>query len=127
MARGVTMLTAAQLVERLLAYRIPIGQELAMQQAVAEILDREGCLFEREFDLGPGRGRIDFYLPTIRVGLELKVKGSPADVLRQLQRYTTSDQIDALILVSGRARFGAFPSTLGGKALHVAAIWRGLL
>ncbi|MGE0450868.1 MAG: hypothetical protein AB7Q29_14945 [Vicinamibacterales bacterium] len=115
----------ADVLDRLGAFRLPIGRELAFQDAVAEILTRSRIPFEREYDLRGGRGRIDFYVPVLRLGLELKVKGSPSDVVRQLQRYTSSSEIEVLVLVTGRARLGAMPSTLGGKPLHVAAVWRG--
>jgi len=42
--------------------------------------------------------RIDFLLG--RVGIEVKVKGSSADVTRQLWRYADSPQIDGLLLVT---------------------------
>lgn len=44
--------------------------------------------------------RIDFLLG--RVGIEVKVKGSSADVTRQLWRYADSPQIDGLLLVTTR-------------------------
>jgi len=116
-----------QLTARLMAYRLPVGEEEPFQRAIADVLAREGYPAEREYDLGPGRGRIDFYLRSLQVGLELKVKGSPGDVGRQLQRYMTSREITALILVTGRSRLGALPRTLGGKPLYIAAMWRGLL
>jgi hypothetical protein len=119
--------TAEQIVARLRAFRIRTGQEMAFQEDVATILTREGCAFEREYDLGPGRGRIDFYIREIRCGLELKVKGSLADVARQLQRYATSAEIDALVLVTGRTRLNAMPDTLGGKPVHLVSMWRAML
>lgn len=124
-------MTAEQIVARLRAFRIRTGQEMAFQDDVATILTREGlregCEFEREYDLGPGRGRIDFYVPGIKCGLELKVKGSVADVARQLQRYASSHEIDALVLVTGRTRLNAMPAILGGKPVHLVSMWRAQL
>lgn len=120
-------MTAETIVTRLRAFRIRTGQEMAFQDDVATILTREGCEFEREYDLGPGRGRIDFYVPSIKCGLELKVKGSLADVARQLQRYAASKEIDSLVLVTGRTRLNAMPETLGGKPVHLVSLWRAML
>jgi hypothetical protein len=119
--------TAEQIAMRLRSFRMRTGQESDFQHDVATILARDGCVFEREYDLGPGRGRIDFYLPEIRTGLELKVKGTLADVARQLQRYATSREIEALVLVTGRTRLAAMPETLGGKPVHLVSIWSALL
>lgn len=48
-------------------------------------------------------GRIDF-LTADGVGLELKVKGSATDVLRQLERYAHAPHVSALLLVTTRAQ-----------------------
>lgn len=47
-------------------------------------------------------GRIDLLVD--RVGIEVKVGGTTADVCRQLRRYVASRQIDELVLVTNRAR-----------------------
>jgi len=119
--------TAEHIVARLMSYRVRTGQETAFQEDVATVLQREGVDFEREYDLGPGRGRIDFYVPALRLGLELKVKGTVAIVAEQLQRYATSREIDALVLVTARTRLNHIPQRLGGKPVHLASIASGLL
>lgn len=116
--------TVARLVELLNRYRLPFGQELAMQEAVALVLTTAGVPFSREHDLGPGVGRIDFFLEADGIGLELKVKGSPGEVAAQLYRYAKSPAVHALILVSGRVRLGALPSAIAGKPLTVVGTWR---
>lgn len=114
------------LVQRLQAYRLPTATEVAFQDAVARVLDREGHAFAREYQLSGKRGRIDFYLPDAHIGLELKIAGqSPSDVARQLQRYTQAEEIAALILVTARRTLGRLPHEIGGKPVRVAACWRG--
>jgi hypothetical protein len=121
--------TVAQLIDRLRGYRLPVSSELRFQEGVAEVLTRLGEPYQPERQLfsaaGVRLGRIDFYLPIRRVGLELKVKGSPSDVTRQLLRYTQSPAIDELALVTWRRELGRLPTTLGGKPLHVVACWKG--
>lgn len=130
-------ITVGELSIRLPQYRWPFGVERDFQNAVAEWLTREGVTFEREYSTG--HGPIDFYLPDNRIGLELKVKGSPAAVLRQLQRYAQSDAIDALVLLTGKAtlkcmatadgssdrRRGTIDYRLNGKPVTVVSTWAG--
>jgi hypothetical protein len=99
--------TPEQIVARLMAYRVRTGQEAAFQEDVARVLEREGLRegvdFTREYDLGPGRGRIDFYIPALKLGLELKVKGTVAVVAEQLQRYAGLNGLEqvASVIVFG--------------------------
>jgi hypothetical protein len=63
--------------------------------------------------------RVDFLIG--RVGVEVKIDGSPMTVARQLRRYMESDLLDALVLVTTRAKHRVLPKTLGGKPLCV--VW----
>lgn len=120
-------MTVAMLAKRIPQYRWPVGVELDFQNAIAAWLDRERINYRREYELGGGP--IDFYFPDNRIGLELKVKGSQAAVLRQLQRYAQSAEIDAIVLLSSHAAHtGLLPSvatTLAGKPVHVILTWAG--
>lgn len=116
--------TVAEIVRVLSGVRLPFGRELAMQNAVAQALAVLGTTVAREFDLGPGAGRIDFFLEAEGIGLELKVKGSPAEVAAQLFRYAECPQVTALILVSGRIRLGALPPQIANKPVTVLSTWR---
>lgn len=119
-------ITLDALIVGLTGYRWTCGVELGFQNAVAAWLDHHHVNYRREYDLGTGP--IDFYFPDYRIGLELKVKGSVPAVLRQLQRYAQSSEIDALILLTGRATLAAGcrrAETLNSKPLHVIATWAG--
>jgi hypothetical protein len=72
---------------------------------------------EREVAIGTG-SRLDLLLG--RIGIEVKVKGTPANVARQLQRYAGSDRVDALVLATTVHTHRAMPATLGGVPVHVA-------
>ena len=67
-----TTMTGPDVVRYLASFRMPCGQEVEFQDTVAEVLDRAGLAYEREYDLGPGVGRIDFYMRAPRLGLELE-------------------------------------------------------
>ncbi len=127
----VAALEAADRIKGLLArYRLPRGEEIDFQIAIARLLQNAGFVVECERKLAGNLGRIDCYLPEVRVGLELKVKGGGGvtAIHAQLLRYASSDEIDVLMLVSGRAALEAgLPPILGGKPLVVVSVWRGYL
>lgn len=104
--------------EMLMQYAFASSSEAVLQQAVQEALAAAGFSTEREWSLS-ARDRVDFYLTEDRIGVECKIAGSPAVVMEQLLRYTESDAIDAMILVTSRSRHRTIPGTLGGKPVFV--------
>ncbi len=54
------------------------------------------------------------------IGIEVKVAGSPPEVGRQLRRYAAFPQIEALLLVTTRARHLRMPTEIAGKPVRVA-------
>lgn len=91
-------------------HRFQIGDEKALQHEIAEALRGAVIGFEREVRLAPG-DIVDFV--SNRVGIEVKVKGGKRAILRQLERYAESDQVDFLILVSAVAM--GLPAEIKGK------------
>jgi hypothetical protein len=106
-----------ELVRKLTEYRYTMGSEASFQAGVELVLQKHGITYIREWDLGREFGRVDFYLPESGTGLELKVKGSPSEVARQLHRYCLSPDIEALVLLTGRYRLARMPETMNGKPL----------
>src|SRR4051812_30355971 len=98
---------------------------MEFQDGLSRVFQLNDVTYFREYDLGPDCGRIDFFLPDSRIGVELKVQGSPTAVLRQLYRYTLSPTIDSLILVTARIRLAPLSSMLNGKPLFSAMLWSG--
>lgn len=93
--------------------------EVYLNLLVRSVLDRAGFAYRAEVALdGNARNRID--LVVARAGLELKTKGSPADLLRQLDRYAAALELDAVILVTTRRALArGLPAELRGKPLAV--------
>ncbi len=114
-AEAPTVTTARQVREALARYRLPVSVELAMQDAVESALRGERLPFRRE--VKRGGDRIDFLVGS--VGVELKVKGSASEVLRQLERYAAWDEITELLLVTSKGAHRALPERVGGKVLLV--------
>ncbi len=88
--------------------RFAHANEVELQDGIAQVLSGDlGLDVEREVRLNP-RDRIDLrtLLPQgddrapLRLGIEVKIKGDPGGVRRQLWRYTERDQLDALLLVT---------------------------
>ena len=115
-------------VARLLkGYRYNVGSECDFQRGVLDVLTQSQIECESEYDLGPGFGRIDLYLPRLRIGVELKVKDSPSQILRQLYRYARCPAITSLLLITSRSRVNPIPLRIHEKPLAVLSVWEGLL
>jgi len=95
------------------------SDERELQDALADILaDAYPTTTSREHRLSGGRSRIDFLIHP-GTGIEVKVKGSLADVTRQLDRYATCPEIHELILITTRATHHRIPRELGARRLPV--------
>lgn len=102
--------------------RFNFSNEKELQAGIEELLTQEGINFAREHQLPPV-GRIDFYLPDDRIGIEVKVKGSPSDVLKQFHGYCGHADIDALLVVSSRTKLGNLPDVLNHKPVLGVSLW----
>lgn len=102
------------------AKRFIYNNEKHLQVMLAATFSDAGIPARAEHPLG--NGRVDFMLWE-DVALEVKVKGSPAAVLRQLQRYAADPACGALVLVTGRRKLGAVPPVLEGKPVFVISLW----
>lgn len=99
------------------------ADESELQRGLAQAFAEDGLDAQREVRLSQ-RDRIDFLVGA--VGIEVKVKGSAAKVLAQLERYAESDLIDELVLVTSRIQAAALSGEVGGKPLRVVPILGGL-
>lgn len=98
-------------------HAVRAADEAEFADAVARLLDDAGIPYTREFRLSP-RSRIDFI--SDGVGLELKVDGTPGQLLRQLDRYAQSAWIQHLVLVTTRRMHTHLPAQeLRGKPVTV--------
>lgn len=109
------VVTARQVRDALARYRMPVSVERELQDAVERALRAEKLEFKRE--VTRGADRIDFVVGS--VGVELKVKGSAGDVLRQLERYALWTDLTELLLVTTKGAHRALPSVVGGKPLTI--------
>lgn len=114
-----------RLIASLRQRRFNYQNEKDLQQGIEEVLKKEDFPFMREFPMGDA-GIIDFFVGGF-LGMEIKIKGSPSEVARQLLRYAGRDEVKSLVLVTGRAALSALPSQLLGKPLLLVELWRTFL
>lgn len=104
-------------VEVLLDARWPgFPDEQLLQDVAATLLEHEGYTVEREVRLN-ARDRIDLLVGD--VGIECKIAGQPAAVLRQLERYAEHDLSRIVLLTRAAQHLYHMPTEVGGKPLSV--------
>lgn len=115
---------AVQVANVVSAHRFRYASEARLQEGLAVALTQAGYNVRREVRLD-ARSRVDLIVEPHRrlerVGVEVKVAGSRASVLRQVTRYLQSDEIDALVLVTSRVRH-TFAPIVAGKPLVVVQL-----
>lgn len=102
------------------ANRFLFASEDQLQGALDQVLTGAGLHVDREVALSRG-DRVDLLVDG-RIGVEVKVGGSPVAVARQLQRYAHHDRIEHLVLVTAVATHASLPEEIGGKSLTVVSL-----
>jgi hypothetical protein len=139
------MTAVAKIVAALSGRAISTRDEAVLSKHVAQVLTAARIPFEQEVRL-TSRDRIDYVVPEMepepmadgsddrfgklrrrlcpleQVGIELKVEGSLANIIRQLDRYAQSDRVDALVLVTTRRSHLQVPDALRGKPITVICL-----
>jgi activating signal cointegrator 1 len=103
-------------------HRFDVSEEKPLQEQIAEVLMRNNIDFNREVNLSP-HDRIDFLVGDL--GIEVKIKGAPSEIFQQCRRYCANEQINELLLVTGRAM--GFPGEIEGKPCYVVNLGRSWL
>lgn len=96
------------------------GPESILVEDVRAALRRANLIPETEVALK--RGRVD--LRAGSTAIELKVQGTAATVLRQLQMYASDPTITDLVLVTSSSKLRSMPSQVHGKPLVVVFLPR---
>lgn len=118
-ARLVMLERLAKFVER---HRFTSQDEYGVQDGVEQLLTELRMPFVRE--LSRGKNRYDFALIG-NVVVEVKVRGSVSDLIRQLHRYAKDEGVCGMLVVTTKRRLAALPLEVGGKPVRVA--WTGAL
>lgn len=118
-------ITVGQVIDALGSFKFTYDNEIELQDGIAAAFTGHAILFEREARLGDDL-KIDFMIPG-GIGVEVKIKGSPSDVARQLLAYANRPEVTCLVLVTARAALSRLPPILLGKKLYVVPLWRSFL
>lgn len=116
---------AASLATLLRRHRFTFASEAELQAGISEVLRAAGVVFESEVWIG-ARDRIDFLVGS--VGVEVKIGGSPQNLIRQLHRYAQSERVSELLVVASRCKLaGAMPPALLEKPIVSMSLAEGFL
>jgi transaldolase len=115
--------TLDDVVALLKKFQFHYSNEIELQEGIAKVLTDAKIAFDREKSLGKA-GRIDFLVGTI--GIEVKIKGSPSAVGRQVINYLEKEELSCLILVTGRILSASFlrKKELLGKRVEIVTLWQ---
>lgn len=105
------------------AQTFPIHTEEALQTALAGVLGPLG--FVREHVVSAGR--LDFFREEDGTAVEVKIKGSKLDLLRQVGKYAECEEINTVIVVTAKPSLGNdLPETLDETPIHVVKLYRSI-
>jgi hypothetical protein len=102
--------------------RLRHANERQLQDALAMVLDQVGLSYQREHRLSD-EDVIDFLVEGC-LGMEVKVGGSEAALLRQVARYAQHGAIARLLVVTTKPH--QLPPTVCGKPITVLVLQGGL-
>lgn len=109
------------------AYRY--GNEIQLQDGIATVLAAEGLAFEREFVVD-AKNRMDFLVEGT-LAIEVKVDGSFAQAISQVNRYSALDAVHGVLLAAtpqwARQSLAAAPGAFHGKPIEMAWLRRKAL
>jgi hypothetical protein len=115
-------MTAETISWYLMAFKFRYQSEIELHEGITLALTAMRAEFVREYRLTE-KDRLDFYLPNERIAIEVKIKGSAAEVLRQLTRYAEHDEIQSIVLVTTRTQQAyRIPTMLNEKAITVCLL-----
>jgi len=118
-------MTPAEFAGMISRVRFAFATEDELQRGIDEVLERAGVAREREKRLS-GADRIDFFLPADGMGIEVKIKGSTADLVRQVGRYVQHPEIRCLVVIASRIRLANLPDRMNGKPVRVISLLSGI-
>ena len=112
---GLQVPSARELAALIGRHRYRYQSEEVLQAGIAEVFDTAGIQYERELYLN-SRDRLDF-----RVGgtaIEVKIKGSQMQLVRQIARYVEHPDVAAVLVVGTPAWVNLIPGELHGKPVY---------
>ena len=106
------------------AFRFRFITEKDLQDGIESVLVCNQIPYKREHSLNIA-DRPDFMVN--RIAVEVKIKGSLADLLRQASRYAANSEVDAILVVGSPHWLSRVPASLSGKPVHTVRLIGSLL
>lgn len=100
----------------LMGWQYDLSTEAAMHRSLARALDLAGIKYRQEVAL-TDQDRIDFHIPDQKIGIEVKLSCAARQIYRQIERYTESDDVNAIILLTNTAV--GLPMHINGTPVYV--------
>lgn len=97
------------------SYDYNINNEKDFQDGIEMVLCDANIAYHREYFLSR-EDKPDFFLKPSGTAMEIKIKGSQMQILRQLKRYANHEQVKEIILITTKKI--NMPETLSGKPCH---------
>lgn len=121
------MTDVAALNKLIRAHRFHFKNESDLQDGIEQVLKKAGVAYEREKALGDF-GIIDFLIDG-RLGVEIKIKGSPSAVARQVLDYLKDSRIEEVVVISTRVFASRYLKSKGLslKKITVIDLWECFL
>lgn len=113
----------------LLLYSFNFRDEIDFHGLLEQAMRDGGWIVDHEVKLGE-KDRIDFVVrrvvdgkvSEVEVGVEVKVKCSPAQVERQLTRYVVHPRLAGILVVSCSVQLARLPRAILNKPIHVMVV-----
>lgn len=118
-------MTLIELSNMITGYRFSFTSERELQDGIAALLMKEKIPFQRETRLS-APNRPDFMLEG-GIALEVKIKGSLSELLRQASRYAGHDEVTGILVIGTPHWFTLIPDTLSGKPVKALRLIRSLI
>jgi hypothetical protein len=121
MASGVEALENLALLLR--GFRFRFCSEDELQTGIANALARRDVLFARERVLSAA-DRPDFLVPCLDgdIAIEVKTKGSFADLLRQVARYAEHERVKGVLVVGSPRWIARVPDSIAGTPVRTVLL-----
>lgn len=118
--RGASAERMRRVVEAIGRRRFRFTVERELQDGIEQVLRQEfGEEVQREHAIGV-HDRPDFMVGAVAV--EVKIRSSLHDLLRQVGRYAEHDGVGGVVVVTPARHLGRMPATIGGKNVAVAVV-----
>ena len=114
-------MTVAEIENLLSSYVFHFSNEAELQEGIEALFKENSIPYLREYPLPPN-GRVDFYIKKLRLGIEVKIKGSPSAVTMQVYGYVKNPQIDSIILLTSKLAL-KLPGIVNGKVVVTIPLW----